>query len=706
MIAGLTLMCLNLCAGTADSLRKELALSNLTPLEQLKLNLELYDHYRYSSSDSMLNYLDQAKTIAKTIDTLPQKIDLELLQNEAYYYYVIDENRKAISFCIKLIDKSLEYKNYDKLSFGYNNLSGNYKNIGKKDSMHWALDTAIFIAEQHNLYKNLAAFYQNKGNHLTDEDRFNEGMEYYLKAIEMHQRNGELEEVGLIYYSLGLTFSELEDFKSAQEYFVKAIEIHAKNENWHELIRCYNGQGVAFKNDKQFERAINCFQRAMEIGEPKQMKGELLQVYYNLANTFIALKQYQKAEPYLLEGMAYCKTIGLAVGQRFYAYGLADLYTQLKKPNEAKKYIELFENFAPEHTLPLAEKQSFFELKSNYYTLIKDFEKAWSYERKSRIAGDSLSNIQQDEKILSLEKKYSKEKIENENELLKKTNQLSNQQIENRNQQLLGLGVLALVISISLILVFIGYRKNKKLTNHLKAQTNMLDELNKSIQQKNSELEQTIEEKEKILYQVSHDFKNQMTSIFGVSELLKEETIPDHIKGHIDIIHEASEDTIEIIDELLDTSKKDWVLKNQEIDFEKMVIGIEKGFSPQLNGKNLKFEFSAPPNFMFQSNKVIVSRILQNLIANSIKYTDQNGNITISAKNEAGKVILSVIDTGKGFSEEQKKIAFNQRMIEQEKQVESFGFGLLIVKDLADKIGASIELESEVGDGSKISIIL
>lgn len=697
---------LKLIAGEVDSLKMELFKEKANSLSKLEINLKITEFFIYSNSDSIFFYLNRAKEQASRLEKLPTKVELELIQTEAYYYYLVNEHRKAIAVCNELISKSFEYKNYKRLSFGYNNLSGNYKNLGLRDSMFWAIDTAIYIAEKNNVEDNLGAFYQNKANQLVDDDRFNEGITHYLKAIELHKKRNNEEELALLYYSLGLTFSDLKDFNSADKYFELAIRSHTKDQNWQELLRCHNGIGVAQKNNEKFEEAIGSFEAAIAIGEDQNLKSELLQVYYNLGNTYARIEEFQKAEKFLIEGMNYSKSIDLKIGIKFYAFGLANLYVKLSSPKKAKEYIELYESLAPLVNHSLADKKEYFELKSEYFEVIGNHSKALFYLKKVQMVNDTINENLQDEKILSLEKKYSKTQVESENQLLKKTNQLSKQKVKNRNQLVAGLGLLVLMASISLLILFRFYKKNKVLNYSLEEQKKELKALNETVQKKNSILQNAIEEKDKILYQVSHDFKNQMTSIFGVSELLREEQIPEKIKEHVEIIYEASEDSIVIIDEILNRSKKDWIIKDQVINFDKMIRGIEKGFFPLLENKKLVFEIQAQPDFTFQSNKIFVSRILQNLIANSIKYTKPNGYILVTLEQRNSDIILSVADNGKGFTEKQKQLAFNTRMVEKDKEVESFGFGLLIVKDLVDKLGATIDLESELDKGSKISIKL
>ena len=105
----------------------------------------------------------------------------------------------------------------------------------------------------------------------------------------------------------------------------------------------------------------------------------------------------------------------------------------------------------------------------------------------------------------------------------------------------------------------------------------------------------------------------------------------------------------------------------------------------------------------------MVQTILRNLASNAIKYTSEGGTVTVSAKLKDDKALICVEDTGIGMSPEIIDGLFklngssNRLGTDQEP---STGLGLILCKEFVEKMGGEINIESEVGKGSKFAVSL
>lgn len=115
------------------------------------------------------------------------------------------------------------------------------------------------------------------------------------------------------------------------------------------------------------------------------------------------------------------------------------------------------------------------------------------------------------------------------------------------------------------------------------------------------------------------------------------------------------------------------------------------------------------PNIEINNSKEYLSRIFDNLISNSIKFSPSNTSIVLNSSKMADKLVLSIKDEGLGFTEEDKKLLFTKfkKLSARPTGNEaSSGLGLFIVKQLVNLIGANIRLISEQGKGSEFVVEL
>jgi len=215
--------------------------------------------------------------------------------------------------------------------------------------------------------------------------------------------------------------------------------------------------------------------------------------------------------------------------------------------------------------------------------------------------------------------------------------------------------------------------------------------------------------KNKFLGMAAHDLRNPLASIRGFSEFLKdEETGPlnDDQRECVEIIHSASENMLNLVNELLDVS----VIESGKLILDLKLNSIDalvaervrlNTISAQRKNTRLHVDFAWKGEAMFDSSRM--SQVLDNLISNAIKYSPPDSDIHISVKKEENKLRVSVRDQGPGISPEDRKKLFGefQKLSAQPTGGEkSTGLGLSIAKKIVEAHGGTIEVESEPGSGS------
>lgn len=235
---------------------------------------------------------------------------------------------------------------------------------------------------------------------------------------------------------------------------------------------------------------------------------------------------------------------------------------------------------------------------------------------------------------------------------------------------------------------------------------------NALLQKALTEAEEANKAKSEFLTIMSHEIRSPMNVIIGMSEsaLSKEDELSKDLKEDIEAINTASNNLLDVIDGLLDISKIEsgkLDLEEKEYDVAKFIKDLEAFTKEKLKDKNIVLEVAVDPtcpSSLFGDNTKL-RQILQNILNNATQYTTK-GNIIIGVKwngnKEIGKLNISVSDTGKGISKEKLSHLFEEKKEDKKSYVS--GMGLYIAKKYIDLLNGEIEVESEVGKGSKFTI--
>ena len=213
------------------------------------------------------------------------------------------------------------------------------------------------------------------------------------------------------------------------------------------------------------------------------------------------------------------------------------------------------------------------------------------------------------------------------------------------------------------------------------------------------------------LSNLSHELNTPMSGIIGFSELLLSEMENKNHREMAKIIHRSSKRLNDTLNSILDLSKiesEKFDLKFSSIDLVSLLQECKYAFSDSVNKKGLKLSTSfEQQKIMINSDASIIHKVLCNIIDNSIKYTNQ-GEINIHVSDSNGNVIIKFQDTGIGIPQEsiaQIFEPFRQGSEGLNRRYEGMGLGLTITKKYIELLGGKINIESEQGQGTTITLM-
>lgn len=208
---------------------------------------------------------------------------------------------------------------------------------------------------------------------------------------------------------------------------------------------------------------------------------------------------------------------------------------------------------------------------------------------------------------------------------------------------------------------------------------------------------------------VSHELKTPLAIIQNYSMALKGDVDRATREKYADALVSASRRLTVLVSDILKLNK----LENQEIKTEKKVFRLDESiaesvlqFEDRIEQKKLslscdldEISVCSDPNYL--------EIVWNNLISNAVKFTEENGRISVSLKRENGRAVVKVSDTGCGISKETGEHIFEKfYQGDTSHSAEGNGLGLALVKKVIDVLGGEISVESEPGKGSTFVVKL
>lgn len=211
---------------------------------------------------------------------------------------------------------------------------------------------------------------------------------------------------------------------------------------------------------------------------------------------------------------------------------------------------------------------------------------------------------------------------------------------------------------------------------------------------------------------VSHELKTPLTSISGFAEIINDGFVkPEDTKKFAGRIFKEAQRLITLVNDVIKISQLDegkFFCEKEAVDLYEAAREILKRLEERAKENNIHL-YLYGPHVKVNTVRVILEEVLYNLCDNGLKYNKQNGSLTVTISEEAGRTQIVVEDTGIGISEEDKMRIF-ERFYRVDKShskaIGGTGLGLSIVKHGSMFLGADVKVESTLGEGSRFVLTM
>jgi two-component system, sensor histidine kinase ChiS len=513
------------------------------------------------------------------------------------------------------------------------------------------------------------------------QSNFKESVDNYLKAIRLGEKNKDKKGLSSFYNGLGVSYYLLGDFTKSEKYIQKAIQLKLELKDYtFYAILTTNLAGIYFYQER-YTDAISLLRKAEKVILIEKQDNYLGTVYNSLGGIYTMYgAQYDSAQYYYEKSLTISKATNSLDNVISTYHNLGDLQIRKRNYSAAIPYLKEGEKITKSLNRD-AMTLKMYETLSEAYDSLRDYKQAYYYKQKQLDLRNAIFADEKQKAVSELEIKYETSKKEEE---LKEARLIA-EKAKNRMYIIVFIAIV-IILMVLFILIFVRNKRRNELI----------------LQQ----------EKSKIFENIVHDIRTPLTLINGPLQLIKNEVHDPKFVEYAQIMENNSNKLMTLVNELLDASK---LQKGKfEVSYSmgnpvKLTKQVLADFQSEVNKKEgeLIFNSSIPEQVNFYFPQLILEKVIQNLLANALKYTGSTCKIEVDLSIEHENLILRVKDSGFGIPKEQWKNVFERfYRLERDKNTAGTGIGLSLVKEMLQLAHGNISIVQSNQQGTTFECIL
>ena len=538
------------------------------------------------------------------------------------------------------------------------------------------------------------------------------GLQYALASIKELEKKRLQKDLSLAYGNVANAYYNMGAVDKAIEFNLKANDIQEQLRDVKGMVRSNIQLAELYSRKNENRKAIEYYEKVLAEATADSLRGR---IYPKLGSEYLKFNDFDRAAKYLLEGLDINRKSDNKVGVLMALNNLGELNLQTNR-------LVLAEQQLLEAGTIAKSINNKPELLRYYKSMIAldstrgKFDKAFAWQREYYNLKSSLQNAKHtpdsNANNLDFNPDFEKE-LANTNTLDPVSNLSNPEPVAFDKFKLIFYGLLAAlaIVSTFLILIYLKRNSNIKYTQELEEKNLKIELQNEAFAEQTKHLENVNNVKDKLFSIVSHDLKDSLSSINGFIDLLKDGSLSrEEFDNLIPELSENANNASLLLFNLLNWSKsqmqslepKPTLFDIQEV-FEEKVRLIEQ----RMENKGIELIDHSLRDFAY-ADRSMFEIVVQNLLANALKFCKNGDTITISNHISNGSCIISIADTGIGISKQNidklfKNSSFTTVGTNNEKGT---GLGLSICKELVELNHGKIWVESTVNVGSTFYVQL
>lgn len=649
-----------------DSLENELS-KNIHDSLRVRVLVVLADAYTFTDFQKSVQYAKDAVTLATTQNN--QRLKYQANQRLALNYSLEGDYTSALKYETVCLQLAILFNDSTNIGLSHSNIGNYYYEIGEYDESYFYLTQAYKILQassenaNDSLYMNIAL--HNVGRVFKELGQY----EVALKHLKLSQKISEqlndiegkpysLDEIGDVHLRMG-------DYDTALHYLTYSVS---------------EGRKI---------NAIQPFNSIREL-QPK--------TFSKIAKAHLYKGEYEKALAYYDSTYNIHELTGNKFGIAEVELGRGTVFLTRGKYDEALRYIDRAVAMAKEINARVLEIACYKQL-STLWEKKGDYKKSLEYFKQFKVLDDSLFSNEMQQKLLRDQIRF--ETATRDDQIAALTRMEESQKTQIRRQEFIR-NILVVVVALTAILLFTVYRSGQR----RKQINSLLLQHQEEMEKRSKELEQLNQVKDKFFSIISHDLRSPISALAGMMDLLDKGAIaPNELPAAIKELRTRFNHTRSLMNNLLDWT----VLQMDKMNLQAGNVPLHKIVEENIEllgsiqNKKITMVNDVPKNATGFADSNTISLVIRNLMTNAIKFTNDGGEIIVSAEPKNDEWLISVQDNGIGMSEDiQKKLfdkinPYSTRGTANEKGT---GLGLILCKEFVEKNGGRIWVESTENKGS------
>jgi signal transduction histidine kinase len=530
-------------------------------------------------------------------------------------------------------------------------------------------------------------------NYYYKEQNFNKAQSFYFK---MQWDSTLVYSMKHLTNSSNTKLNDLCHFFRADSFRRKKMFLESKKEynlisnDFQFLYKIKIGLGAIYLEERDFSRAALNFQEIEQSKENRTFDYDRTSLIHDLGICFMELKEFDKAEKYLFKSVLmyqFEKNDTLLITSYM---DIATLYYNQYKDKQAIPYFE--------KAYQLSKKIKSFELKQNAtinMSVVEEnrgnFKQSLAYRKESEQWKDSLNNQNKIWAVADYEKKFAVAQKQKQIKVLEIENELKETQRKTMFYSVLGM----LLLMAGGVYMYAQKVKNAKI---ILSQKIKLDELNAT--------------KDQLFSIVSHDLRSSVNAL-KTSNAKLTNSLETKDYQQLDQLLQQNSTIANGAYSLLDNLLHWALLQTKQLYFHKdsvhlhsIVQQIEYNYKPLLLDKSITFANVVSKNSFIFVDLDSLKIILRNLLDNAIKFSPENGQISMyTVETTTNFCQLVIQDTGLGMTQNtiNELLVDNELLAKKENsEIIGTGLGMQLCKQMIKKNGGSLNIESELNQGTKM----
>lgn len=671
---------------------------------------------------------------------------VKALTRKAEYLITIEKNEEAIV----TLNSAISLAEENGLSFLLGrNIENKGRALYRMMDRRKAIETlkrAASVYEAAGDSTGLGSALNNMGFIYWQESRFDSAIIYFNNSLEVRSslKNNDhhattLNNLGTIYFNWSL-------YDKALDYFMKSLDLQKAIDNAYGITISLSNIGQVYSETSQHEEAIIYYRESLGYAFKSQDTSVIGYAYQGLGLAYDHINLDSSGYYLKLSLDTYRETDdhrGIMLGLK----GMGEHNLKQKNYEAAEIYFREMLDLAKEQNIILREAEALLGLgKVNLAT--GNLEAAKGYFHQGIAAATdvnskmilssifrSLSEIHErngdrDSALVTLKRHLDYARLIREEEMSRRLIGLKNkfqfrkyeddlqQQIYRNDIQSLIIITSGLLLVLIAVIAFLLYRisRKKDLANKILSEKNAMIELQaKELEAANQELTALGRSKDKLFSIISHDLRSPFQIFLGNTEILLNDY--DSLSNSerlefIRILKETADNTYSLVENLLHLSAShtgSLEFKPVKIDLVPVIKDILRLYRPQALAKKVELQAKVPEGLEITADINMIRIILRNLINNAVKYSFDGSTVEVSASCSEQGILIAVKDNGMGMDQATIDSLFHIGTVTSQPGTSGergTGLGLGLSREFVQKHGGNLEVHSEPGVGTVITISL